>query len=193
MDPIVPRHPPGGRRPPRPRDIEPCRHCGAPVGTTYPACVACSEAVDRYWQADWAALLAAQGAAPGAAGETALARVVLAQPDRHPWTVVDVAMSRVRCDACGCEMGGGPKDCTACEMAFGGLWAYDVEALYDGAMTGIEHALRVGRWVLRYPHRQSTNVVTAWRGSMPLLLTGGLPATRDAQAAMARIKKAKGS
>ncbi len=121
-----------------------------------------------------------------------LARAVLAQSDRHPWTVVDVAMSLVRCDACGCEMGGGPKDCAACGTVFGGLWAYDVEALYDGVMTGNEHALRVGRWVLRYPHRQSTNAVMAWRGSMPLLLTGGLPSTRDAQAAMARIKKAKG-
>lgn len=188
---IAPRRPPGGRRHPRPQHLEPCRQCGAPTGMTYPTCPGCYDAVERYWRADWAALLDAEGIIPGSDDELLLARVVVAELDRHPWTLVDVAMSLARCGSCGEELAGGPKECQECATAFGNLWAYDVEAQYDGTMTGNEHALRVGRWVLRYPHRQSANAVAGWRESVPLLLTGALPSTRWAQATAARIRAGK--
>ena len=73
-------------------------------------------------------------------------------------------------------------------MAFGNLWAYGYEAAMQGAMTGNEQALRVGRWVLRCPHRQSAAIAVGWRESVPLLLTGGLPSVREAQARAAQLK-----
>lgn len=67
-------------------------------------------------------------------------------------------------------------------MAFGSSIASKFGA------TANEHALHVGRWVLRYPHRHSANAVSAWRLTMPRILTGWLPTTGEAQAAMAQIK-----
>lgn len=54
------------------------------------------------------------------------------------------------------------------------LWA-EMLAGQHGFVTGNEHALHVGRMVLRHPHRQSVAAVTAWRISVPRLLTGWLP------------------
>jgi hypothetical protein len=141
------------------------------------------------WQADWDALLAAEGVASGGEDELMLALVVLANLDRHPWTIVDCAMMRTRCATCGCESGGGPLACAECEAAFRAICANDFEALYDGAMTGNKHALRVNCWVLRFPHRHSPAQVAARREVTPPLLTGALPTTREAQALAVRFKK----
>ena len=51
-----------------------------------------------------------------------------------------------------------------------------------------EHALHIGRWVLRYPQRHSLNAVAAWRLTLPRILTGWLPSVEEAQRAMAIIK-----
>ena len=67
-------------------------------------------------------------------------------------------------------------------MAFGSSILCEFEA------TGNEHALHIGRWVLRYPQRHSPDAVAAWRLSMPRLLTGWLASTADAQRVMALIK-----
>lgn len=179
--------PVGGRGVPRPDRIETCSTCGEQLGWSYPDCQNCREAVDRIWRADWEALLEAEEIVPGSEDEALLARVALAESERHPWTIVDIAMSLVRCDACGAELGGGPAACAECAFAFGNLWAYDIEAGGQGTMTRDEHALRVGRWVLRYPHRYNEAVVFGWRLAMPRLLTGALPTTRQAQALRARI------
>lgn len=180
--------PAGGRRHSRPRTIEPCVRCGAPAGYNYGSCAACTNSIEGIWYADWSALLAAEGIEAGSDDELLLARLVLAEEARHPWTVVDGAMLRLRCDACGGELGGGPLDCDACELAFRNLFAYDFEALPAGVMTPNEHALRVNRWVLRYPHRHSAPEVFARREVTPLLLTGVVPTTREAQAMAARSK-----
>ena len=74
------------------------------------------------------------------------------------------------------------SDCAECGMAFGSSIQSEFGA------TGNEHALHIGRWVLRFPHRHSNNAVAAWRMSLPRLLTGWLPTTAEAQAAMALIK-----
>ncbi len=154
------------------------------LGRGYPRCAICHAAVERYWRADWAALLAAEGIAPGSADERLLAEVVVAELERHPWTVVDYALTLLRCPECGAEWGGGPPACAACAMAFGNLWAPGLEA---GA-TMNEHALRVGRWVMRHPHRHSATTVAGWRLNLPLLLAGALPTTAEAQRINAWLK-----
>ena len=180
----TPQRPLAGRRRARPSTVEPCPECGAFLGRDYPRCATCHEVVERYWHADWMALLAAEGSAPGSDDERLLAEVVVAELERHPWTVVDYALTLLRCPECGAEWGGGPPACAACAMAFGNLWAPGLEA---GA-TMNEHALRVGRWVMRHPHRHSATAVAGWRLSLPLLLAGALPTTAEAQRINAWLK-----
>ena len=183
-----PARPPAGRRLPRPRAVERCQACGGFVGRGYLSCPACHDAVERHWRADWDALLVAEGIAAGSDEERLLAEVVVAELDRHPWTLIDYAMTLLRCPECGEELGGGPAECGPCAMAFGNLWAPGVEA---GA-TMNEHALRVGRWVARHPHRHSAHTVAGWRLSLPLLLTGQLPSTAEAQAIRAWLDTGRG-
>ena len=95
---------------------------------------------------------------------------------------MDIAMSLQRCRICSNELGEAYKDCAEYGQAFGSSIASEFGA------TANEHALHIGRWVLRYPHRNSQNVVTAWRGTVPRLLTGWLPSTAEAQRMMALVK-----
>jgi hypothetical protein len=177
----------GGRRIPRPATVQVCTGCGEALGTNYTAercfapCGTCHAAIEAIWLADWQALLQQEGIAAGTDEEKLLARVVTGEFGRHPWTVLDVAMSLQRCEQCGAELGEAYPDCGTCGMAFGA----SIESEFG--VTGNEHALHIGRWVLRYPHRNSKNVVAAWRLSMPRLLTGWLPTTDEAQRVMALI------
>ncbi len=95
---------------------------------------------------------------------------------------MDIAMSLLRCSQCGGELGESYRDCAECGAAFGA----SILAEFDA--TPNEHALHIGRWVLRYPQRHSKNAVAAWRLSVPRLLTGWLPTTAAAQHMMALIK-----
>lgn len=183
--------PPGGRELPRPTSVEICAECGQPVGTNYPGCPGCYRLVERFWLADWLALLAREGFIAGSAEETMLAGLVFAEMDRHPWTVVDIAMTLIVCLACGQELGGGPLECRECEQALGNSGYYDIVAGQQGNMTGNEHALRVGRRLLRHPGRYPATAVNNWRLSFPRLLTGWLPSTAQAQAIAALTKKGR--
>lgn len=174
--------PVGGRRVPRPKTVEICPECGELVGAGYAGCQACFNAVERIWLADWEALLADEDIEAGSAGEKLLAQVVLYEIGRHPWTVLDIAMSLQQCSTCGGELGEAYADCAECGEAFGSSLVSEFGA------TANEHALHIARWVLRYPHRNSQNIVTAWRSTMPRLLTGWLPSTREAQSAMALVR-----
>jgi hypothetical protein len=98
---------------------------------------------------------------------------------------MDIAMSLQRCDECGRELGEGYPECGACGMAFGASIQSEFGA------TGNEHALHVGRWILRFPQRNSPNIVAAWRLSVPRLLTGWLPTTEGAQHMMALVVAGK--
>ncbi len=167
----LPPRPPAGRRVSRPASIEVCAACGAYLGRGYPTCPACYEAVEAIWRADWLAFLAAEGFRPGTPDEALVAEVVVAEFTRHPWTLVDYALTLLRCPECGAEPGGGPVGCATCAHTFGNLWAPELEA---GA-TMNEHALRVGRLVVRHPHRFSAAIVTGWRFGLAQLLTGDLP------------------
>ena len=172
----------GGRRVPRPQTVESCVRCGEALGAGYAECSTCHAAIENIWLADWQALLQQEKVAAGSAEETILAQVVVSEFGRHPWTVMDIAMSHLRCSQCGAELGEAYSDCGECGMAFGSSIASEFDA------TANEHALHVGRWVLRYPRRHSRNAVAAWRLSMPRLLTGWLPTTEEAQRSMALIK-----
>ncbi|HEX6287813.1 MAG TPA: hypothetical protein VFZ66_01410 [Herpetosiphonaceae bacterium] len=183
--------PVAARRHPRPSAVLPCVDCGQPRGTNYPQCPSCYQAVEVFWLADWQALLDQEQIQPGSADELLLAQVVLVEFERQPWTVVDLAMSFVRCTACGCELGGGPHACSECAMAFGNaLWS-EVLAGRQGNVTTNEHALHIGRRVLRYPHRQSANATKGWRLTFPRVLTGWLPTTPEAQRMAAYIKQGR--
>ena len=177
-----------GRRVPRPAAVAPCPACGDLLGRGYPRCPACHEAVEGLWLADWAALLAEEGVAPGGDDEAILARVIVAEGAQHPWTIADLALTRARCQTCGRELGGGPTSCAECALAFGNLWAPEHEA---GA-TMNEHALRVGRLVARHAHRYSAGLAAGWRLSLPLLLVGMLPSTVEAQALKAWVDAGRG-
>lgn len=172
----------------RPVAVEDCAACGGFVGRGYPNCLVCYEAVEGLWLADWAALLEAEGVAPGGDDEVLLAWVIVEEVGRHPWTLADLALTRVRCRSCGHELGGGPPACAACTLAFGNLWAPE----HETGATMNEHALRVGRLVARHPHRYSAAVATGWRLSLPLLLTGALPSTVEAQALKAWVNAGRG-
>lgn len=163
---------PGARRVPRPPKVALCSGCGQPLVSGYGECPVCTEALDRYWQADWDALLAAEGITPGGEDERLLAQVVYAECESHPWTVVGHAMTFLRCGTCGAELGGGPADCTECHIGFGQALASEWAGNHLGLVTFNEHALHIGRWILRYPHRYSDNTLKGWRMSMPVVLTG---------------------
>lgn len=163
------------RRCPRPQAVKPCSLCGEPAGRNYRECPDCTDALDRIWRADWDASLAAEQIASGSEDEKLFAQVVYAEYDQHPWTVVDVAMTLMECSACGAELGGGPRDCAVCEIAFGHPMQSEWVAGQLGLVTRNEHALHIGRWVLRYPHRHSTKTLTGWRFSLPIMLTGVEP------------------
>jgi uncharacterized protein (UPF0212 family) len=179
---IDPLKPIGGRRIPRPQKVLACPQCGEAVGTNCHDCTYCHDAIESVWLADWEALLQKEGIASGSEEERLLAQVVMNEFGRHPWTVMDIAMSLQRCSQCGNELGEGYKDCAECGMAFGA----SIQAEFDA--TPNEHALHIGRWVLRYPQRHSQNAVAAWRLSLPRILTGWLPSTQEARQVMVLIK-----
>jgi uncharacterized protein (UPF0212 family) len=177
-----PFKPIGGRRVPRPQKVLPCPQCGAASGANYADCPHCHAAIESIWLADWKALLQEEQVAAGSEDERLLARVVTSEFGRHAWTVMDIAMSLQRCSQCGKELGEGYQDCAECGMVFGA----SIQAEFDA--TPNEHALHIGRWVLRYPQAHSANAVAAWRLTLPRILTGWLPSTQEAQRAMAMIK-----
>ncbi len=185
--PITPSQAPP-RRLPRPARVHSCIQCGVAVGTNYPSCPACYTAIESLWLADWHAFLAQEQLSPNSVEENFAAQVVLKEVERHAWTVLDIAMTLVTCHSCGYELGGGPSDCTECASAWGNTLGSEFAAGQQGLVTSNEHAMHVGRMILRHPHRQSQNIITAWRLSMPRLLTGWLPSTEMAQQYMTLIK-----
>jgi uncharacterized protein (UPF0212 family) len=154
-------------------------------GTNYATCPTCFQAIEAIWLADWHALLAQEQITPGSPDEIVLAEVVMAESERHPWTAVDIAMTLLTCPECGHELGSRYQECTPCYQAFGKALASEF------GVTANEHALHIGRWVLRHPHQHSANAVAAWSRTTPRILTGWLPSRTDAQRTMALIKQGR--
>ncbi|MFF3437004.1 hypothetical protein [Streptosporangium sp. NPDC002721] len=118
--------------------------------------------------------------------ESAIAEMVVDEPDRHDWRVVDGALDRLACPGCGSRLGRGPRGCPPCDLADGFRYSA-VETDRPGVPPGNEHAIRVGVSVIRAGHRQSPRALLGWRLGLPALLDGFLPTTAQAQAMRARI------
>lgn len=182
---------PAGRRLARPKTVEHCCCCGASAGENYALCLACTDVIECHWRADWVALLVQEKVEAGSNDEKLLAAVVLAEIETQPWTLVDSALTLLHCPECGSELGGGPIGCGECEFAFGNLWWHDQLAVRQGVMTMNEHALRVGRCVLRHRHRYRKAIVVGWSLSIPRVLTDWLPTIQEAQRAKALINQGR--
>lgn len=162
-----------------------CTECSGYEYAGAPACTACRELVDGIVEDEWADFLRRWDV--GQDQEAALAEMVVAEPDRHDWRVVDAALDRLDCADCGDRLGRGPVGCFACDQAHGFRYAA-IETDRPGVPSGNEHAVRVNVSVLRRPHVTSPNELLARRLLLPLLLVGVLPTTEDAQRMSALIK-----
>lgn len=164
-----------------------CTECGGYEYSGAPACDTCRALVDGIVEEEWAAFLRLWKA--DADQEATLAEMVVAEPDKHDWRVVDAAYDRLTCQECGGRLSRGPVGCSACDLAHGFRYAA-VETDRAGAQPGNEHGVRVNVSVVRRPEVTSEGELLVRRLVLPLLLIGLLPSTEEAQRASALIKKA---
>ncbi|MFD5231489.1 hypothetical protein ACFWJ5_23735 [Streptomyces qaidamensis] len=165
-----------------------CAECGGYAYGGAPACAACRDLVDGIVERAWAAFLGQWDTAAGDDQEHALAEMVVAEPDRHDWRLVDAALDRLVCPDCGGRLARGPAGCPACDLAHGFRYAA-VETDRPGVPPGNEHAIRVNVSVVRRPQVTSESEVLVRRLLLPLLLAGFLPTTEEAQRVSALVKK----
>ncbi|GIH95018.1 hypothetical protein ACFFMN_17045 [Planobispora siamensis] len=165
-----------------------CAECGCREYGGAPGCARCLALVDALVEEGWRAFLGREfgTAEPAGKDETAIAEMVVDEPSRHDWRVVDAALDRLTCAGCGSRLGRGPRGCPPCDLADGFRYSA-IETDRPGVPPGNEHAIRVGVSVLRAAHRQSPRTVLGWRSGLPALLEGFLPTTAQAQAMRARI------
>ena len=164
-----------------------CTECGGYEYGGAPTCGSCAALVDAVIEDEWSAFLRTWDGAEGQ--ETVLAEMVVAEPDRHDWRVVDAAYDRLTCEECGERLSRGPVGCSPCDLAHGFRYAA-VETDRPGAQRGNEHGVRVNISVVRRPQVTSDGELLARRLVLPLLLIGLLPTTEQAQRASALIKAA---
>ncbi|QOV44784.1 hypothetical protein [Streptomyces chromofuscus] len=142
--------------------------------------------MDSIVEEEWSAFLRHWDV--GGDQEVALAEMVAAEPDRHDWRVVDAALDRLVCSACGDRLSRGPVGCSACDLAHGFRYAA-VETDRPGVPPGNEHAIRVNVSVVRRPQGISENETLVRRLLLPVLLVGLQPTTAEAQRLSALIKR----
>ncbi|MGX1755751.1 hypothetical protein ACWIG5_02340 [Streptomyces lydicus] len=167
-----------------------CAHCSGYEYSGAPGCTTCCELVDRIVEDEWSAFLHRWDA--GKDQEAALAEMVATEPDRHDWRVVDAALDRLVCSACGDRLSRGPVGCSACALAHGFRYAA-IETDRPGAQPGNEHAVRVSVSVVRRPQGTSDNELLVRRLGLPLLLVGVLPTTEEAQRMSSLVKSYSGT
>lgn len=167
------------------RRCDDCSHW-EPAGA--PDCVRCAGLVDGIVERGWRAFLEREFGAVGPDEERAVAEMVVQEPDRHEWRVVDAAYDRLRCGECGDRLSRGPAGCGPCDLA-NGFRFVAIEIDRPGVPPGNEHALRVNVSVVRRPHWVSAAELLGRRLSLPVLLEGRLPTTAQAQAARALLNK----
>lgn len=159
-----------------------CEECGGYEYGGAPECRRCRFLVDDLVEQGW------QGFVDQWRGdELDLARLIAAEPDQHDWRIVDGALDRIVCEECGSRLGGGPMDCSACNLAHGFRYAAR-ESDRPGVPPGNEHAIRVNVSVIRRPQVTSARELLARRLLLPVLLVGFLPTTAQAQRISAMIK-----
>ncbi|WP_017587407.1 hypothetical protein [Nocardiopsis ganjiahuensis] len=142
--------------------------------------------MDAILEEEWAAFLAREGFAPEDGAE--VAALVVEEPDRYDWRVVDAAMDRLVCPECGGPLSRGPAGCGPCDLANGFRYAA-IEVDRPGVPPGNEHAVRVNVSVVRRPDGISVREVLARRLMLPLLLQGQLATTGQAQADKAKMNR----
>ncbi len=89
---------PAGRQIPRPKRVELCPHCNSVLSFNYLDCASCHQAIEGIWEADWNNFLAREQIPAGSDDEALFAQLVIAELDEHPWTIVDIALYRMRCE-----------------------------------------------------------------------------------------------
>ncbi|MBB5799893.1 hypothetical protein [Streptomyces caelestis] len=166
--------------------LRPCAECGGYEYGGAPACAVCRDLVDGLVEEEWAAF-SRHWDVTGCEQETALAELVVAEPDRHDWRVVDAALDRLACTDCGDRLGRGPVGCHACLLAHGFRYAA-IETDRPGVPPGNEHAVRVNVSVVRRPQGISESEVLVRRLLLPLLLVGFTPTIEEAQRVSALVK-----
>jgi hypothetical protein len=164
-----------------------CEECGGHEYGGAPACGRCRRLVDAIVEERWGVFLR-QWDIAGGDEERGLAEMVVAEPDRHDWRVVDAALDRLVCPDCGDRLARGPAGCPACDLAHGFRYAA-IETDRPGVPPGNEHAIRVNVSVVRRPQVTSDSEVLVRRLLLPLLLVGFLPTTEEAQRLSAHLKK----
>ncbi|MGI5292292.1 hypothetical protein ACQEVF_54595 [Nonomuraea polychroma] len=120
--------------------------------------------------------------------ERLIAEMVVDEPDKHPWRVVDAAYDRLTCAECGGRLSRGPASCASCNLANGFRYSA-IEIDRPGVPPGNEHALRVNVAVTRRPYGISESEVLLRRLSLPVLLDGLLPTKAQAQATKAKANE----
>ncbi|MCA2190316.1 hypothetical protein [Nonomuraea cavernae] len=170
------------------------RRCDAcknwePAGA--PGCAGCAAVVDELVEAGWREFVAGEFAGASAAEERDLAEMVVDEPDKHLWRVVDAAYDRLTCAECGGRLSRGPAGCTGCDLANGFRYVA-IEIDRPGVPPGNEHALRVNVSVVRRPYGISEGELLLRRLSLPVLLEGLLPTVKQAQATKALYNKGAG-
>ncbi|TQF07263.1 hypothetical protein E6W39_10455 [Kitasatospora acidiphila] len=143
--------------------------------------------MDGIVEGEWAAFLTEWGGSSSQEAEV-LAEMVVAEPKRHDWRVVDAALDRLVCSECGGRFSRGPVGCSACDLAHGFRYAA-IETDRPGVPWGNEHAIRVNVSVVRRPQVTSANELLARRLLLPLVLVGILPSTEEAQRMSALVKR----
>ncbi|MGI5128551.1 hypothetical protein ACQEVB_17205 [Pseudonocardia sp. CA-107938] len=123
---------------------------------------------------------------PGTDAE--LADLVLQDTSEHPWRLVDAALARSTCTACGGQLGAGPRGCAPCDLADGFRFAA-VEVDRPGVPRGNEHAIRVSSAVARTRDRYTPRARVGYELLLPDLVDGALPTTPEAQAVKALINR----
>ncbi len=164
-------------------DLVRCEECDGYEYSGAPDCHRCCTLVDGIVDDEWRRFLDDwQGES-----EHEIARLVVDEPDRHDWRVVDAALDKITCGECGERLSRGPTTCSPCNLAHGFRYAA-VETDRPGVPPGNEHAVRVNVSVVRRPQITSAQELLARRLLLPALLVGFLPTTAQAQRFSSMIK-----
>lgn len=141
-------------------------------------------AVERSIEAAWEA----ERAQHPDEDDAATARRVVDDPSLHPWRLVDAALLRLPCNACGEALGMGPVGCGPCDLAHGFRFAAR-EPDRPGVPPGNEHAIRVSAAIQRAPHRYPAWTVAGNRLRLPLFLAGDMPTRREQEVMVAARRR----
>ncbi|WP_218004576.1 hypothetical protein [Microtetraspora niveoalba] len=165
-----------------------CSACGCWEYGGAPDCPRCRILVDEVVESGWREFLTREFGAVMLGDEQGIAAMVVDEPDRHDWRVVDAAMDRLVCPGCGSRLGAGPVGCGDCDRAHGFRYSA-IETDRPGVHWGNEHAIRVNVSIVRAPHRTSAADLLARRVSLAPVLVGHHFTIEVAQRMGAMVKR----